>query len=85
MQHLGDIMQLSGKNVPITDCVIGGSPCQDLSIAGQRKGLAGERSGLFLEQIRLIKEMRNHDQDNGRKGKYVKPGFMVWENGATCS
>ena len=47
--HLGDITKINGHDVPIVDCVIGGSPCQDLSIAGKRAGLAGERSGLYVE------------------------------------
>lgn len=59
MKHLGDITKLKGSEVPIVDIVTGGSPCQDLSIAGRREGLDGERSGLFMEQIRLIKEMRD--------------------------
>ena len=59
MKNYGDITKINGSDVEITDVVIGGSPCQDLSIAGLRKGLEGERSGLFMEQIRLIKEMRN--------------------------
>lgn len=58
MQHLGDITAISGYDAPVVDAVIGGSPCQDLSIAGNRKGLVGERSGLFMEQMRIIKEMR---------------------------
>lgn len=53
---------------------------QDLSIAGKRKGLAGERSGLFMEQIRIIKEMREHDGKTGRTGEFVRPRYMVWEN-----
>lgn len=53
---------------------------QDLSIAGKRKGLAGERSGLFMEQIRIIKEMREHDRKSGRTGEFVRPRYMVWEN-----
>lgn len=84
MIHLGDITKISGYEVPVVDCVIGGSPCQDLSIAGKREGLAGERSGLFMEQIRLIKEMREADvqrnRDNGRTNFSVRPRFMVWEN-----
>ena len=55
MAQLGDISQLKGTDVHPVDIVSGGSPCQDLSIAGARAGLAGERSGLFLEQIRLIR------------------------------
>ena len=82
MIHLGDITKISGYEVPVVDCVIGGSPCQDLSIAGKREGLAGERSGLFMEQIRLIKEMREQDvrRNNGGTAKPVRPRYMVWEN-----
>ena len=80
MQHLGDITKINGCLVPAVDCVIGGSPCQDLSVAGKREGLAGERSGLFMEQIRIIKEMRQHERDIGRSGQSVRPRFMVWEN-----
>lgn len=64
----------------IVDCIIGGSPCQDLSIAGKRAGLAGERSGLYMEQIRVIREMREHDRANGRSGEFIRPRYMVWEN-----
>ena len=83
MIHLGDITKISGNEVPVVDCVIGGSPCQDLSIAGKRAGLAGERSGLYMEQIRLIKEMREQDVRNrtdGRADRPVRPRYMVWEN-----
>lgn len=80
MEHLGDITKISGKDAPVVNVIIGGSPCQDLSIAGKRAGLAGARSGLFMEQIRIIKEMRKTDEDRGRKGTDVRPRFMVWEN-----
>ena len=80
MKHLGDITKLNGAEIPIVDCITGGSPCQDVSVAGKRAGLAGERSGLFMEQIRVIKEMREHDRSDGRTGRYVRPRFMVWEN-----
>lgn len=80
MNHLGDITKINGAVAPIVDCVIGGSPCQDLSIAGKRAGLAGERSGLYMEQIRIIKEMRAHDRANGRAGEFIRPRYMVWEN-----
>ena len=53
---------------------------QDLSVAGLRKGLAGERSGLFMEQIRIVKEMRERDRQNGRAVEYLRPRYMVWEN-----
>lgn len=71
MKHLGDITLIRGDEIEPVDCIIGGSPCQDLSVAGKRAGLSGERSGLFMEQIRIVKEMRN---------RYGKPRYMVWEN-----
>lgn len=80
MRHLGDITKISGHEAPVVDVVIGGSPCQDLSIAGKRAGLAGERSGLYMEQIRIIKEMREADVLRGKSGVYVRPRYMVWEN-----
>lgn len=80
MNHLGDITKINGAVAPTVDCVIGGSPCQDLSIAGKRAGLSGERSGLYMEQIRIIKEMRAHDRANGRAGEFIRPRYMVWEN-----
>ena len=80
MKHLGDITKLSGYELPIVDVITGGSPCQDLSVAGKRTGLSGERSGLFMEQIRVIKEMREHDRAMGRADELLRPRFMVWEN-----
>ena len=81
MKHLGDITKISGYTVPIVDCVIGGSPCQDLSVAnGNRTGLDGERSGLYMEQIRIVKEMRERDAKSGRTDEYIRPRYMVWEN-----
>ena len=80
MLHLGDITKISGYTAPIVDCIIGGSPCQDLSVAGKRAGLDGERSGLYMEQIRIVKEMRQNDERNGRTGVDVRPRYMVWEN-----
>lgn len=71
MKHLGDITLIHGDEIEPVDCIIGGSPCQDLSVAGKRAGLSGERSGLFMEQIRTVKEMRK---------RYGKPRYMVWEN-----
>ena len=76
MIHLGDITKISGYTAPIVDCIIGGSPCQDLSIAGKRAGLDGERSGLFMEQIRIIKEMRSRNDGTTD----IRPRYMVWEN-----
>ena len=80
MKHLGDITKIKGCNAPVVDCIIGGSPCQDLSVAGKRAGLAGERSGLYMEQIRIIKEMRYADEERGRTGGSIRPRYMVWEN-----
>ena len=79
MKHLGDITKIDGSTVTPVNVVIGGSPCQDLSVAGNRAGLAGERSGLFMEQIRVIKEMRNTDAQR-RTEKDIRPRWMVWEN-----
>ena len=53
---------------------------QDLSIAGKRAGLAGARSGLFMEQVRIVKGMREADKRNGRTGDMVRPRYLVWEN-----
>ena len=77
MKHFGDITKINGHEVPIVDIITGGSPCQDLSVAGKRAGLAGERSGLFMEQIRIIKEM--HDECR-RANEPIRPRLMVWEN-----
>lgn len=80
MKHYGDITKLHGYDLPPVDCITGGSPCQDLSVAGKREGLSGERSGLFMEQIRIVKEMRERDISNGRSGQFVRPRWLVWEN-----
>lgn len=80
MKHYGDIKQINGSDVPPVNVIIGGSPCQDLSVAGKRAGLSGERSGLFMEQIRIIKEMRESDEQNGRSAIDARPRYMVWEN-----
>ena len=74
MKHLGDISIIKGADIEPVDIITFGSPCQDLSVAnGNRKGLDGERSGLFRQAIRIIKEMRN--ATNG-----IYPAFIVWEN-----
>ena len=80
MQHVGDITKLNGETLPLVDVICGGSPCQDLSVAGQRRGLAGERSGLFMEQVRIVKEMRNVDEKRGLPDHLVRPRYLVWEN-----
>ena len=80
MLHVGDITKLNGAELPPVDIITGGSPCQDLSVAGARAGLAGERSGLFMEQIRVVKEMRDADERRGRTAHTVRPRYMCWEN-----
>lgn len=83
MKHFGDITKIDAHEVPIVDVVFGGSPCQDLSVAGKREGLKGERSGLFMEQIRVVKEMREHDRAIRRADgvwRPLRPRYMVWEN-----
>jgi DNA (cytosine-5)-methyltransferase 1 len=82
MLHVGDIAKLKGAELTPVNVVCGGSPCQDLSVAGKRAGLQGERSGLFMEQIRVIKELREHDARTKRTADPVRlrPRYMVWEN-----
>ncbi len=73
MKHLGDISTINGAEIEPVDIITCGSPCQDMSVAGKRNGLDGERSCLFYEAVRIIKEMRCKTN-----GKY--PRFVVWEN-----
>lgn len=80
MKHLGDITKINGAEIEPVDVITGGSPCQDLSVAGKRAGLAGERSGLYMDQIRIIKEMRDADHQRGRPDELCRPRYMVWEN-----
>lgn len=80
MLHVGDITKLDGGRLPPVDVICGGSPCQDLSVAGKRQGLAGERSGLFMEQVRIVKEMREADGRRGIPDDLVRPRYLVWEN-----
>lgn len=81
MKHLGDVSQINGAEIPPVDIITFGSPCQDLSVAGERKGLKHvdngsdetTRSGLFIDAIRIVYEMR--EATNGRY-----PTYIVWEN-----
>lgn len=70
-KQLGDISRINGAFLDPVDIVAGGSPCQNMSIAGNRTGLDGEQSVLFREYVRIVKEMRI---------EHGKPRFMVWEN-----
>ena len=80
MVHVGDITKLDGAKLPPVDVICGGSPCQDLSVAGQRAGLAGQRSGLFMDQVRIVKEMRKADEQRNVPAHLVRPRYLVWEN-----
>ena len=74
MKHLGSITDIDGAAVEPVDIICGGSPCQDLSVAGKRAGLQdGERSHLFFEMTRIIRQMRG--ATNGKQPRYV-----IWEN-----
>ena len=73
MKHYGDISTMDGGKIEPVDIITFGSPCQDMSVAGKRNGLDGERSGLFYEAVRIIKEMRK-----ATNGKF--PRYIVWEN-----
>lgn len=73
MTHLGNISEVRGAEIDPVDIITFGSPCQDMSVAGKREGLGGNRSSLFYEAIRIIKEMRE-----ATNGKY--PRYIVWEN-----
>ena len=81
MKHLGDISKINGAEIEPVDIITFGSPCQDLSVAGKRAGLKHEangdeettRSGLFIEAVRIIKEMRK-----ATNGEY--PRYAIWEN-----
>lgn len=81
MRHLGDISKVNGTEIEPVDVITFGSPCQDMSVAGKRAGLKHEgngddettRSGLFMEAVRIIREMR--EATNG-----VYPRFAFWEN-----
>lgn len=81
MKHLGSVTDINGEDIEPVDIITFGSPCQDLSVAGKRAGLKHEangddettRSGLFMEAVRIIKEMRK-----ATNGEY--PTFAVWEN-----
>jgi len=71
VKHLGDVSKIHGAEIKPVDIITFGSPCQNMSLAGNRHGLAGEQSGLFFEAIRIIKEMRKVSG---------KPRYIVWEN-----
>lgn len=71
--QLGDITKLDGAEIPPVDIICAGSPCQDLSVAGKRAGLEGERSGLFRKAVDIVQGMQK-----ATNGKY--PRFFVWEN-----
>lgn len=71
VKQLGDITKINVDELEPTDIICAGSPCQDLSVAGKREGLAGERSGLFVDAIKLV---------HGLRARTGKPRYFVWEN-----
>lgn len=73
VEQLGNITKLNGGEIPPVDIVCAGSPCQDLSVAGRRKGLNGERSNLLYEAVRITREMKERTNGN-------YPTYFVWEN-----
>lgn len=81
MKQLGDVTKINGAGIEKVDIITFGSPCQDLSVAGKQKGIhEGERSNLFFEAVRIIKEMREDDRAAGRADEHIRPRFAVWEN-----
>ena len=81
MKQLGSVTDIDGMKIEPVDIITFGSPCQDLSVAGKQLGIHdGQRSNLFFEAIRIIKEMRQADEKRGRTGKSIRPRFAVWEN-----
>ena len=111
MKHYGDISKIDVGTLETVDMITGGSPCQDMSVAGKRQGMSKQctkcsykvvgnadinecpecgaeleytRSGLFMEQIRIVKEMRKKDEleqlRSGRTNEHIRPRFMLWEN-----
>ena len=81
MKHLGSVTEVKGNEIEPVDIISFGAPCQDLSVAGKRAGLRHEglgdeettRSGLFMEAVRIIKEMRE-----ATNGEY--PRYAIYEN-----
>lgn len=78
VKQLGDVTKINGAEIEPVDIITFGSPCQDLSVAGTRVGLSGQRSGLFMEAVRIIKEMRNATRNGADEP--VRPRYAVWEN-----
>ena len=69
MKHYGDVSAQNGADLPPVDIITFGSPCQDMSVAGKRSGLDGERSALFYQAVRIVKEMRC--KTNGKYPRFV--------------
>lgn len=78
--QLGDVSKVNGAEIAPVDILTSSSPCQDLSVAGKRDGLTGDRSSLFHEVIRITKEMRERERVSGRSDEHIRPRFWCWEN-----
>lgn len=80
MIHLGNISTINWKDVEAVDCVVGGSPCQNFSTAGDRTGLNGHSSNIFYEYIRCVKELREIDAKKQSTIELIRPRYLVFEN-----
>ena len=81
--QLGDVSKIDGHKIPLVDILTNSSPCQDLSIAGKRAGMDGERSGLFMEAVRIAKEMLDAYKQLQLRGtdEHIRPlRYFCWEN-----
>ncbi len=80
--QLGDVTKINGAEIPVVDILTNSSPCQNLSVAGNREGLAGSESRLFTEAIRITKEMRNAQKEKFDSGaiEFIRPRFWCLEN-----
>lgn len=81
VEQLGSVTDIDGAKIEPVDIITFGSPCQDLSVAGKQLGIhEGQRSNLFFEAVRIIREMREADERTGRTDVDIRPRFAVWEN-----
>ena len=85
---MGDICQINGGEIEPVDIITFGAPCQDISVAGRREGIKhaslgdneATRSGLVLEALRIIKEMRESDRKRGYADQPIRCRYAIYEN-----
>ena len=89
VKQLGDVTKINGAEIEPVDIICAGSPCQDLSVAGRRAGLDGERSGLFFDAVRIVGQMRMSTGGGTLQILYLgkRAGCVVkqWRNGLSHS